>query len=264
MAERPFTLGMGQMLVEGGRVEANLCRAEAMIAAAGRAGCRAVVLPECLDAGWLDESAADLAEPIPGPRVERLAAAAAAAGILVAAGLTERAGDLLYNAAVLVGADGRLLLHHRKVNELRFGPPHDRYATGDRLGVADTPIGRVGLNICADNFPDSLSLGHAIGRMGAKLLLSPCAWAVPPRHDNAATPYGQEWVDPYAALAAAHGMHVVGVSCVGRLTSGPWAGHRCIGNSLAVGPGGRVLAWGPHGVDAERLVLVPIGDGPAD
>jgi predicted amidohydrolase len=176
----------------------------------------------------------------------------------VAAGLTERAGDRFYNAAVLIGPDGRLLLTHRKVNELRFGTPHDWYAIGDRLGVAHTHLGCVGLNICADNFACSLDLGRSLARMGAQLILSPCAWAVPADHDNGRTPYGREWVEPYAELARAHDLYVVGVSYVGQLTSGPWAGRRCIGNSLAVGPGGQILAWGPHGAAAEQLVVVPI------
>jgi len=51
------------------------------------------------------------------------------------------------------------------------------------------------------------------------------------------------------------------------MTGGPWAGRPCIGKSLAVGPGGEVLAWGPYGVDAEALVVVdvelrpPVGAG---
>lgn len=258
MSNPAFKLGMGQMLVEGGQVEANLQRAEAMIAAAANAGCRVVVLPECLDVGWLDESATRNAEAIPGPRSERLAASARRHGIFVAAGLTERDGDLCYNAAVLLGRDGRLLLKHRKINELRFGPPHDVYATGNVLGVAHTELGCFGLNICADNFPSSLALGHSLAHMGARIILSPCAWAVPAEHDNLQTPYGQEWVDPYAELATSHDMSVIGVSCVGWLGSGPWKGRRCIGNSLAMGPGGRILAWGPHGVDAQELIVVSI------
>ena len=50
------------------------------------------------------------------------------------------------------------------------------------------------------------------------------------------------------------------------MTGGPWAGRPCIGTSLAVGPGGEVLAWGPYGVDAEALVVdvelrPPVGAG---
>ena len=258
MSSTTFKLAMGQMRVEGGSVEANLQRAEAMIAAAATAGCRVVVLPECLDVGWMDDTATRHAEPIPGSRSESLAASARRHGIFVAAGLTEREGDLCFNAAVLLGPDGRLLLKHRKINELRFGPPHDVYATGNMLGVAHTELGCIGLNICADNFPSSLVLGHSLARMGARIILAPCAWAVPPEHDNRHTPYGQEWVDPYAELATQHDLSIIGVSCVGWLTSGPWKGRRCIGNSLAMGPGGKILAWGPHGVDAEALVIVPI------
>lgn len=249
---------MGQMLVEGGRPNENLDRAQQMIAEAASAGCRVVVLPECMDLGWLDRSVDQLAEPIPGPRSDRLAAAARQHNVYVAAGLTERDGDRRFNAAVLIGPDGRLLLKHRKINELRFGPPHDRYATGDRLGVAHTDLGCLGLDICADNFASSLAVGHVLGRMGAQVILSPCAWAVPPDHDNRKTPYGAEWLTPYAELARLYDLTVVGVSSVGPMTSGPWAGHRCIGNSLAVGPGGRVLAWGPHGADAERLIVVEV------
>ena len=251
-------IAMGQMLVEGGKPEANLARAERNIAEAGRRGCRAVVLPECMDLGWMDESARRLAEPIPGPRSERLSGLAREHRIHVAAGLTERAGDRIYNAAVLIDPAGRIVLHHRKINELRFGPPHDCYATGDRLAVADTELGRVGLTICADNFSSSLMIGHTLGRMGAKLILSPCAWAVPSEFDNEKTPYGQEWLDPYSELARAHELTIVGVSNVGPIASGPWAGRRCIGNSLAVGPGGRVLCRGKHGIDAEQLIVLKL------
>ena len=30
------------------------------------------------------------------------------------------------------------------------------------------------------------------------------------------------------------------------MTGGPWAGRKCIGCSLAVGPGGAILAEGPY------------------
>src|ERR671917_2113592 len=113
-----FRLGLAQTLVEGGRPGPNLDRAVAAIHRAADLGCRAVVLPECLDLGWTDPSARDLARPIPGPHSERLAQAARQHRIFVAAGLVERAGDRLYNAAVLFDPEGRVLLHHRKINEL--------------------------------------------------------------------------------------------------------------------------------------------------
>src|SRR4051812_46734894 len=92
----PFHLGMAQTRVEGGRPGPNLDRAVAAVHWAAALGCRAVVLPECLDLGWTDPSARDLAQPIPGPHYARLADAAQAAGVYVAAGLVERHGPRLF------------------------------------------------------------------------------------------------------------------------------------------------------------------------
>src|SRR6266850_3160610 len=86
------------------------------------------------------------------------------------------------------------------------------------------------------------------------------AWAVDADHDNLKNPYGDLWLTVYRELAALYGMSVIGVSCVGWLTGGPWKGRKCIGNSIAVGPGGQVLAMGPYGVDAESLTVVEVSE----
>ena len=255
-----YRVGMAQMLVEGGRPEANLGRAVEAVRAAAADGCRLVVLPECLDLGWTDPSARALARPIPGPHTETLARAAAGCGVYVTAGLVERFGDRLYNAAVLIGPRGRLVLHHRKINELDIAL--DLYSVGDRLGVAETELGTLGLAVCADNFGTSLAVGHVLARMGAQVILSPSAWAVDADHDNAADPYGKLWLDSYTELARLYDVTVVGVSNVGPMTGGPWAGRKCIGCSLAVGPGGAVLARGPYGERAEAVVCVDVGPQP--
>lgn len=251
-----FKLGMGQMLVEGGQLDANLARAVRMIERAAGEGCAMVLLPECLDLGWMFPAARELAGPVPGPVTEELAAGARRWNVYVASGLTERDGERLYNAAVLLSPEGRILLKHRKVNELDFARAF--YSTGCSIGVADTDIGRIGLNICADNFPETLALGQAAGLMGARLLASPCAWAMEPNHDNARQPYGGLWLGSYTALARQFPMTIAGASNVGWIRGGPWDGHKCIGCSLAVGPGGKVLAQGPYGETAEALLVVAV------
>ena len=249
-------VGMAQMLVEGGAGEANLARAERMVLEAAARGCEIVVLPECLDAGWTHPSARTLAQPIPGPTTARLAAAARRARVFVVAGVTERDDASIYNAAVLISPDGTLLLKHRKINELDIA--HDLYAPGDRLGVARTALGTIGIAVCADNFPDSLVFAHSMARMGCQMLLSPCAWAVDADRDPDREPYGALWLSAYQPMARLYDMAVIGVSNVGWLTAGPWAGRKCIGCSLAVGAGGEVLARGPFGEEAETLIAVPI------
>jgi len=256
MPPSPFRVGMAQTLVEGGNPAANLDRGVASIRRAADLGCRVVVLPECLDIGWTHPSARDFAQPIPGPHFARLARAAKDAGAFVAAGLVERAGPKIFNAAVLIGPSGDLLLHHRKINELDIAL--DLYSVGDRVGVAHTDLGTFGLNICADNFSDSLAISHVLCRMGAQVILSPSAWAVDADHDNEREPYGKLWLDSYTELTRLYDVTVIGVSNVGRITGGPWAGRKCIGCSLAMGPGGRVLARGPYGETAEAVIPVEV------
>lgn len=253
---RALRIGMAQMLVFPGAIEDNLARAVAMIEAAGREGCAIAVLPECLDLGWTWPEARRLAQPIPGPASDRLGAAAASAGVMAVAGLTERDGDRIFNSAVLVGGDGSILAKHRKINELDFA--REFYSPGTSLQVVQTPLGVIGVNICADNAYSSLALGRALATMGAQILLSPCAWAVPPGFDNTVRPYGDEWVTAYGALARETGMPVIGVSNVGPVVGGEWDGWRCIGSSLAVGSDGNVLVQAPFGDTDEVLVAIDV------
>jgi predicted amidohydrolase len=70
---------MGQILVEGGKLQENLARATWAIELAAKQNCQIVVLPECLDLGWTYPSARHLAAEIPGPTSDALCRAAAEA-----------------------------------------------------------------------------------------------------------------------------------------------------------------------------------------
>ncbi len=256
MTTATIRIGMGQMLVEGGQPAANLGRAQQFIGNAAAQGCRIVVLPECLDLGWTDPSARRLAQPIPGPHAQQLADAARQSGAFVVAGLVERAGERIYNSAILIDPRGEILLLHRKINELDIA--HDLYSIGNCLAVADTELGTLGINICADNFPSSLAIGHVLARMGAQLLLSPSAWAVDADHDNQSTPYGEPWRGAFAELGRLYDLPVIAVSNVGWLADGPWKGRKAIGCSLATNRRGELLAAAPYGEAAEALVVVEV------
>jgi predicted amidohydrolase len=255
--DRMFKLALIQMLVEGGAPERNLARAAERIATAAANGAQMCLLPEALDCGWTHGSAHAEAGRIPDGRAcEVLRRAAVKHGVFVCAGLIERAGERLFNAAVLIDPQGELVLHQRKINELDIA--HDLYARGDRLGVADTPLGRLGLMICADAFAPGQVISRTLGLMGAEAILSPCAWAVPADHDNAKEPYGQLWLDNYRPVAQEHGLWIAGCSNVGPITDGPWRGRRCIGSSLVIGPDGSTVAQGPYGESAETILLVEV------
>jgi hypothetical protein len=94
--------------------------------------------------------------------------------------------------------------------------------------------------------------------MGAQLILSPCAWVVPEDHDNDAEPYGQLWLDSYSPVARDFRLWIAGASNVGPITAGPWAGRKCIGCSLLIGPDGIPKLRGPYGENAETLLTADI------
>lgn len=245
------------MRVDGGAREANLSRAERLVAAAAAAGAQVVLLPETLDLGWTHPAAHAQAGAIPdGDACGRLRAAARRHSVYLCAGLVERAGERLFNAAVLIDPKGEVVLRHRKLNELDLA--HDLYAPGDRLAVAATPFGPFGVMICADAFARGQVVSRTLGLMGATVILSPCAWAMPADHDNAVDPYGGLWLENYVPVARDFRLWIAGCSNVGWIDAGPWRGRKCIGSSLVVAPDGAAVLRGPYGVDAETMLFVDV------
>jgi predicted amidohydrolase len=94
--------------------------------------------------------------------------------------------------------------------------------------------------------------------MGADIILSPCAWAVPADYDNQKDPYGSLWLENYCPVAESFRLWIVGVSNVGWITSGPWKGRKCIGCSMAIGPDGKPAIQGPYGENAESILILDI------
>ncbi len=256
-AAKMFKIAMIQMQVFGGEKELNLNHAVELIEHAAEQGADLALLPECLDLGWTHPSSTSLADTIPdGDACRRLKKAAAEYHIHVCAGLTERAGEHVYNAAVLIDDLGEVILKHRKINELDIGRQY--YSTGDRLNVIDTSFGCIGLMICADGFAKDQVLSRSLCQMGAEIILSPCAWAVRKNHDNIADPYGDFWREVYVPVAVEFSTTIIGVSNVGAITDGPWKGRKCIGSSLAIGPDGEDIIQGPYGINAETILLVEL------
>ena len=246
-----------QMRVTGGQMQENLARAESLIGSAAAGGAKLAILPEAMDLGWTHPSCRDLAEPVPGGEpARRLGAAAAKHGIHVCSGLTERDGDRAYNAAILIDPHGNVLCKHRKLNELAIA--HEFYDQGNSLNVVQTELGMLGLMICADGFAEGQILSRSLGWMGADMILSPCAWAVPADHDEIREPYGDVWRGVYMPVARDFSLWIIGVSNVGPITGGPWAGRKCIGCSLVIAPGGREVLQGPYGENAEEVLFVEV------
>ncbi len=240
----------------------NLERAEKLVKEAVSAGAQICVIPECMDLGWGTPRAVELAEPIPGKVSDTLCRIAKENRVYLVSGLTERAEDKVYNTALLISDKGEILGKHRKINVLTG--VEDVYSIGDRLSVIETELGKIGIDICADNAVQSLSIGHTLARMGAELILSPCAWAVLPDRDPEKEPYGNEWHVPYSHLTGIYHIPVIGVSNVGQVTEGSWKGWKAIGNSIAYGRDGKLLKVLPYGEDAECVEVLQVELGEAD
>lgn len=244
-------LGLAQPPVVMGDKKANVRELLKAVERAGRARCDVLVLPECGFAGWLSTSAARAAEPIPGPFTRKLSALAKRWRMSIAAGLEERADGKIYNSAVLVDPRGRLRLHHRKINELDLGLR--TYSRGDRLGVADVDGLRVGLDICADSWSPAVT--DALHLMGARVILSPCAWAV----EAGGEATNIAWItETYRERTRKRKLTIAASNGVGAVTQGPWAGRILQGNSLLMGPDGKRLALLETNRPDFRVVDVPL------
>jgi nitrilase len=154
--------------------DATLERAVAAVAEAATEGAALVVLPECFVPGypsWIWRLAAGrdgaamatlharlqaAAVDIDAGDLEPLTQAARRHNVTVVCGLNERertrGGGTLYNSVVVIGPDGTLLNRHRKL--MPTNPERMVHGTGDAAGlrVVDTPVGRVGVLICWENY----------------------------------------------------------------------------------------------------------------
>ena len=160
--------------------ERNLAACLARLEEAAAAGASLLVLPECAIPGYMFSSAAEAlpyAEEIPGPSTEAFEDACGRLDAHVVCGLLEREGEHLYNSAVLVGPDG-LVGSYRKTHLPFLGV--DRFTVpGDVLPVYDTPLGRIGLEICYDlRFPEAT---RTLALAGADIVAHPTAFPVAAR-----------------------------------------------------------------------------------
>ncbi len=163
-----------------GEKERNLEACVARMEEAAAQGAQLVVLPECAIPGYMWDSAAEalpFAEEIPGPSIELLERECRRLDIYVVCGLLEREGDNLRNAAAFVGPSGHIGTYWK--SHLPFLGV-DRFAVpGDELPVYDTPLGRIGVEICYDlRFPE---VTRTLALKGADLVAHPTNFPVAAR-----------------------------------------------------------------------------------
>ena len=136
----------------GGRTPEDNCRMyEPFIAEAARQKADLVVLGETLTYVGLGKKYHEVAESIPGPSTDYFGRLAKKHNLYIVPGLLERDGHLVYNVAVLIGPDGKVIGKYRKVclprSEIEGG-----LTPGSEYPVFPTRFGKVGLMVCYDGF----------------------------------------------------------------------------------------------------------------
>src|SRR4051794_34340215 len=231
-------VGVAQIEPRLGEKERNLELVLAHLERAARDGAELVVFPECSVSGYMFESAdeaAPFAEEIPGPATETVAAACRRLGVHCVFGLLERSGDALHNAAQLVGPDG-LVGSYRKSHLPFLGV--DRFVVpGDETPVFDTPLGRIGIEICYDlRFPE---VTRTLALRGADLVAHPTNFPIAARVQT-------ELIT--VARAAENRVYLLTANRVGKEGTGEFCGW-----SQIVDPYGKRLA---EAGETEEILLV--------
>lgn len=248
-------IGMAQLLVEGGEPIRNMERAERLIRQAKKENCDLVLLPETLDFAWTHPSALKEALPIPGAYSDYFCALAKELKIWICLGLTEKNEIQNYNTALLIDDTGSVVLKYSKINLLEVEFPY--YAVGQRLEVVNTPFGKIGVNICADNYNHSLYNAHMLARMGAQIILSPSSWTVDHSITEEMNPYQTKWIAPLSIIAKKYEIPFLSTTSVGYIVGGPYEGKKMVGCSLAVDETG-ILAQGEYNEFASDLKVVDV------
>jgi len=131
-----------------------------------------VLLSEATTSIGTGLTVAQAAEEPTGAAFQAFAAKARQFGSYVVYGAYERAGEIVYNSAFIIGRDGSLVARHRKV-QLPVGEVEAGLSPGDGYETFDLDFGRVGILICHDAAFDEPA--RILALAGARLLLVP-AW----------------------------------------------------------------------------------------
>jgi predicted amidohydrolase len=251
------TIGLVQWHAVPGDPDTNLATALALIAEAAGQGAEVVVLPELWASGYdaprLASIVAAAAEPVPGPRSDRLAEAAHTHGIWLFAGsVPELDGATTYNTTVVYGPDGAVAGRHRKAHLYRSTAEDAVFVPGDEATVLDTALlGPVGVAICFDG--DHPGYARALRERGARVVVMPAAYEA-----------GAErwWELLHPAHALANGQWWITVNQAGGEGDGAM-----FGRSRVIAPDGTVVCEAPRhdaGGPAVVTCTVDLAAGIAD
>lgn len=229
----------------------NRKRAAHLIGEAADRGARLVVLPEVFVYFHGMEQMAAHAESIPGPTSEVLQEVARRYKVYVVGGsFFERVPhqSKVYNANLVIGPDGGILAHYRKIHLFEIDAPGEVVVNeaevvehGNEVKSFETPFGVVGLTICYDlRFPE---LFRALADRGARIITLPAAFAMKTGKDH--------WETLIRARAIENQVYMLASAQVGIKPNG----YVSYGRSMIVDPWGAVVA---QAQDTETVIYADL------
>jgi len=256
--QRLVKVGLVQTVVGPDKAQ-NLAKTAKLVEDAAARGARIVCLQELFASEYFcqreDAALFDLAEPVPGPTTQAMAAIAKSRGISIVTPFFERrAAGVYHNSLVVVGPTGDISGHYRKMHIPDDPLFYEKYyfTPGD-LGFMSipTPEAALGPLICWDQWYPEAARMTALS--GAEILVYPTAigW-----HPQEKAQYGASqlsaWQTMQRAHAIANGVFVVAVNRVGH-EGAKDGGLEFWGHSFVADPFGVVLAEAGEG--EETLVV---------
>jgi len=247
VAGHGFTIGLVQQAAAPDPA-ANLRTTLAALERAADAGAQVICTQELFRSPYFcqteDIALFDLAEPIPGPSTEALAALARSRQVVIVASLFERrAAGVYHNTAVVLDADGSLAGIYRKMHIPDDPLYHEKFyfTPGDTGFTAfDTRHGKIGVLVCWDQwFPEAARI---TALKGAQVIFCPTAIGWHPAEKNVwGAPQQDAWRTAQRGHAIANGIYVAAVNRVGH-EKFAGDGIQFWGGSFVADPIGRVVA----------------------
>ncbi|BBX63809.1 apolipoprotein N-acyltransferase [Mycobacterium saskatchewanense] len=172
---------------------------------------------------------------IDGPEIARVQTIVGR--LIVAIGFCELDddGETRYNSAALLDGENVYGVYRKVHQPLGEGMS---YSAGSRYDVFDTPLGRVGLQICYDKaFPEA---ARVMALNGAQIIASLSAWPAA-RTATAENLQDDRWTYRFNLFDTARALDNQ-VFWMASNQSGTFGSLRYVGNAKIVDPGGNVLA----------------------
>lgn len=188
----------------------------------------------------------DLAEPIPGPSTETLAALSKKLGIVIVASLFEKRATGLYHNTAVVLDKGEIAGRYRKMHIPDDPGYYEKfYFTPGDLGFTpiQTSVGKLGVLICWDQwYPEAARL---MALAGAEMLLYPTAigWGSQETDPDEMTRQREAWMLVQRGHAIANGVPVLVANRTGFESAEPESqqGIQFWGTSFITGQQGEIL-----------------------